>query len=172
LRKLFLNLMFTLVMFSLLTLAYSCSDNPVVSSYDNLTINGRITFVDTTGYYKFTDTSKGYYDVSAFAVWPPMSNATASSKLSLKMENGKMVADYKLILPSAGDFTITSSWIKKPYTVGNSVFGLGKYKSDTSHSAALLWDTTGARVYLPSSPGVGGINFLSFIDTTKKLYRF
>jgi hypothetical protein len=158
-----------------MALVIGCSDDSTTvtpgTTYPNLTINGRVTFVDSTGYYKFKDSSKGYYNISAFSTWPPMGPASANGKLVPKMENGKMVADYQIVLPSKGNYTITSSYIKLPYASG-SVYGLGKYKSDTTHNVAVIYDTTGARVYLPESPGVGDINFLSWIDTTKKIYRF
>jgi hypothetical protein len=175
LRKLLTNLAFVVVLVSMLTIAYSCSDNtvtPVPTTYDQLSINGRITFADTAGYYKFTDTSKGYYNISAFSQWPPMGPASANSKLVLKMEGGKMVADYKLILPSNGLFTVTAAYIKLPYLPFGSVFGLGKYKSDTSHVPAVIYDTTNARVTISGNQGVGNVNFLSWIDTTKKIYQF
>lgn len=158
-----------------MTLVVGCSDddntvNPG-TTYPNRTINGRVTFVDSTGYYKFTDTSKGYYNISAFSTWPPTGPASANGKLIPKMENGKMVADYQILLTSQGFYTITAAYIKLPYSAG-SVYGLGKYKSDTTHNPAKIYDTTNARVNLPESPGVGDINFLSWIDTTNKIYRF
>lgn len=165
-----------MVLVSLLTIAYSCSNNdtvvsPPTVSYDQLSINGRITFTDSAGFYKFKDTTKGYYDISAFAQWPPMGPSSANSKIYPKMENGKMVADYKLIVPANGFFTVTSSYIKLPYSAG-SVYGLGKYKSDTTHSPAVIYDTTNARVSITNNNGVGNINFISWIDTTNRIYKF
>lgn len=158
-----------------MTLVVGCSDDDTTvtpgTTFPNLTINGRVTFVDSAGYYKFIDSTKGYYNISAFASWPPLGPATANGKLMPKMEGGKMVADYQLLLPAKGFYTITSAYIKLPYTAG-SVYGLGKYKSDTTHNIAVIYDTANARVYLPESPGVGDINFLSWIDTTNKIYRF
>ncbi|MCU0371784.1 MAG: hypothetical protein MUE56_00895 [Ignavibacteria bacterium] len=172
--KSYKNLIALLLFISVsMTLVVGCSDDTVTpgTKYPNLTINGRITFTDTNGYYKFIDTSKGYYNVSAFAQWPPMGPSSANAKLMPKMEGGKMVADYQLLLPAKGFYTITSAYIKLPYTAG-SVYGLGKYKSDTTHNPGIIYDTTNARVSLPESPGVGDINFLSWIDTTNKIYRF
>ena len=174
-RKLLTNFAFVVVLVSLLTIAYSCSDNTVTTmttSYDQLSINGRITFIDSVGYYKFKDTIKGYYNISAFAQWPPAGPASANSKLVLKMEGGKMVADYKLIVPANGFFTVTSAYIKLPYLPSGSVFGLGKYKSDTSHVPSVIYDTTNARVNISGNQGVGNINFLSWIDTTSRIYKF
>lgn len=172
--KLLTNLAFVVVLISMLTIAYSCSDDTVtpVTSFDKLSINGRLTFPDTNGYYKFQDTTKGYYNISAFSQWPPMGPASANSKLVLKMESGKLVADYKLIVPSNGNYTVTSAYIKLPYLPFGSVFGLGKYKSDTSHVPGVIYDTTNARVNISNDAGVGNINFLSWADTTKKIYQF
>jgi len=174
-RKLLSNLAFGVVLVSLLSIAYSCSSDTTVAptnpTYDQLSINGRVTLPDTTGYYKFADTSKGYYNISAFAPWPPVSNASASSKLIPKIESGKLVADYKIIVPANGFYTITSAYIRLPYIAG-SVFGMGKYGSDTSHSPAQIFDTTNARVSIQGNAGVGGINFLSWVDTTSRIYKF
>ncbi|MCX6157686.1 MAG: hypothetical protein NTY74_06895 [Ignavibacteriae bacterium] len=171
-RKLFINLAFVVVLVSMLTIAYSCnSDSTVAPNYDQLTISGRITFTDTNGYYKFKDTTKGYYDISAFAKWPPTGPASANSKLVLKMDAGKMVADYQLLVANNSFYTLTSSYIKLPYTSG-SVYGLGKYKSDTTHNPGIIYDTTNARVSVSGVQTIGNINFLSWIDTTSKIYRF
>jgi hypothetical protein len=176
LRKLFINLAFVVVLVSMLTIAYSCSNNdspvsPGGTTYDQLSINGRITFTDSTGYYKYKDTSKGYYDISAFAQWPPMGPASANSRLILKMDNGKMVADYKMIVTANGNYTVTSSYIKLPYTSG-SVSGLGKYKSDTTHNPGVIYDTTNARIGILNNQGVGNINFISWLDTLNRIYHF
>jgi hypothetical protein len=165
-----------MLLFALLTLAYSCSDNAVTTdnstTYDELSINGHIFFeYDTSGYYKYSDTTKGYYNVSAFAQWPPMGPASANSKLILKKEGYRMAADYKLIVPANGSYTITASYIKLPYASG-SVYGLGKYKSDTSHIPSVIFDTTNARVNISGNKGVGDINFLGFIDTIHYIYKF
>lgn len=174
-RKLLSNLAFGVVLVSLLSIAYSCSESTVAppsgTTFDQLSINGRITFPDTNGYYKFLDTSKGYYNISAFAQWPPMGPASASSKLITKIESGKLVADYKIIVPANGFYTVTSAYIRLPYTAG-SVFGMGKFGSDTSHNPAQIFDTTNARVSIQSNAGVGGINFLSWVDTTSRIYKF
>lgn len=174
-RKLLTNLAFVVVLVSMLTIAYSCSDNTVTptTTYDQLSINGRITFPDTAGYYKFTDTSKGYYNISAFSKWPPMGPASANSKLVIKMEGGKMVADYKLIVPANGYYAVTSAYIKLPYLPFGSVYGLGKYMSDTTHNPIVVYDSSSsAKVSITGNQGVGNINFLSWIDTTKKIYQF
>jgi|GEM_PF-1599755 len=148
---------------------YSIKTTP--SPYDQNSISGRVTFVDTIGYYKFRDTTKGYYNISAFGQWPPMGPASANVKLYPYMMNGKMVADYKLIVPGNGSYTITNSYNKLPYSAG-SIYGLGKWGSDTSHVPAIVYDTTNARVHIINSIGNININYLSWIDTTKKIYRF
>ena len=174
-RKLLSNLAFGVVLVSLLSIAYSCSESTVAppsgTTFDQLSINGRITFPDTNGYYKFLDTSKGYYNISAFAQWPPMGPSSANSKIFPKIEGGKLVADYKLIVPANGFYTVTSAYIRLPYVAG-SVFGLGKYGSDTSHVTGQIYDTTNARVSITGNNGVGGINFLSWSDTTSRIYKF
>jgi hypothetical protein len=88
------------------------------------------------------------------------------------MLNGKMVADYKMIVPANGVYAVTSAYIKLPYSQG-SVYGMGKYLSDTSHNPGAIYDTTSSsKVTISGNQGVGNINFLSWIDTTNKIYRF
>lgn len=156
--------------------AYSCNsdDNTVTQgqTYEANSINGKITFADTN-YYAFSDTSKGYFNISAFATWPPTGPASANSKLVIKKEAGIYVADYKLVVPGNGDYVVTTSYIKLPYLPFGSVFGLGTYQCDTSHSAACIFATPPSKIAkIENNNGLGNINFFSWIDTTKQIYKF
>lgn len=172
-KKLFLNLAYGVVLVSLLTLAYGCSDSTVTPTPASNQINGRITFpnVDTAVVNSLTKDSS-YFAVSIFANWPPMGNATKTEKLKLKNESGTWVADYTITTPGDGSYVVTSSWIKVPYTVGKSVFGLGTYHSDTSHAVSQVFSTTGKKATISGGTSVSGINFLSWADTTQKIYKF
>ena len=151
---------------------YSCKDNSTNptsggTTYDANSINGLITFVDTNR----VDTTNGYYDVSAFATWPPTGPASANVKIyPTKQTGGIYTASYKLAgLPNNGNFVVTSSFIKLPYASG-SVLGLGSYGCDTS--ASCLFGPGVQKVTLSNGAGVGDINFRSFVDTTRKIYKF
>ncbi len=174
-RKLFINLAFVVVLVSMLTIAYSCnsSSDPVVVKN---VISGRISFVnvDTAVLNTLKKDTASYFAVSIFGNWPPTGNATASEKIILKQESGKWVADYSLTAPGDGQYVVTSSWIKVPYAVGNSVFGLGTYHSDTSHLASEVYSTTGKRATITSGQSIANINFMSWADTakSKRIYKF
>ena len=70
------------------------------------------------------------------------------------MESGNWVADYSITAPNDGQYVVTSAWIKVPYTVGNSVFGLGTYHSDTSHLPSEVYSTTGKRANIVNGTSV------------------
>lgn len=141
-------------------------------TYDAKSINGRVTFADTN-YFAYSDTTKGYYNISAFSTWPPMGPASANSKLTLKKEGGKYIADYKLTVPSNGTYVVTTAFIKIPYLPSGSVLGLGTYHCDTSHVVSCQLSSTPAKTaVITDNKGIGDINFLSWIDTTKMIYKF
>jgi hypothetical protein len=158
----------------MLTIAYSCSDDTVTPVSKNI-ISGRISFVNVdTSVIKNLTKDSSYFAVSIFGNWPPTGNANATQKIQLKNESGNWVADYSITAPNDGQYVVTSAWIKVPYTVGNSVFGLGTYHSDTSHSPAEVFSTTGKRANIVNGTSVGNINFLSWADTAtgKRIYKF
>lgn len=143
------------------------TNNP---SFDANSINGTITFVDNAF---ISDTNVGYYSVSAFANWPPTANATATAKIVPVLSGGKYTATFKIIVPSDGSYTITSSFIKLPYIPG-SVYGLGMYDvpgNDTTHNFGIIMGSH-PKATISSGAGVGNINFNSWIDTAKKIYKF
>ena len=160
----------------MLTIAYSCSDNTVTPVATTNVISGRISFVnvDTAIINTLKKDTLSYFAVSLFANWPPMGNATASQKITLKQESGNWVSDYSITAPNDGQYVVTSSWIKVPYAVGNSVFGLGTYHSDTSHLASEIYSTTGKRATITNGQSVSNINFMSWADTakSKRIYKF
>lgn len=156
---------------------YSCSSDsssPVSSgvTYEQNSINGTISFVDM-GF--ISDTVNGYYTVSAFSSWPPTSNATASAKIKPVLSGGKYSATYKLVVPSDGSFTITTAFVRIPYVPGMSVLGLGMYDTipgnDTTHNTGIIYGSH-PKAIITSGAGIGNVNFNSWIDTSKKIYKF
>jgi hypothetical protein len=179
LKKLLTNGVVFSVIVMIAALLNGCSNdtttNPTVT-YDAYSINGTISFVDTLiNTAILTDTAHGYFDISAFANWPPTSNASASAKIFPVKSNGKYTAGYKLIVPSNGSYTITASYIRVPYVPGSSVLGLGIYDtapgSDTSHSASIIYGPH-TQAVISGGTGIANIDFKSWIDTTKKIYKF
>ncbi|HPS64449.1 MAG TPA: hypothetical protein PK447_02615 [Ignavibacteria bacterium] len=158
---------------ALVTVLYSCSSNDNSTSgggIDKNTISGTITFTDSVF---LTDTAHGYYSVDAFATWPPTGNATASLKIKpTKQSDNTYKASYQFTGMASGSYVITSSYIKLPYVVGTSVYGLGIYGCDTAHNSACIYNSAIQKATITNDAGVANINFLSWGDTTRHIYRF
>lgn len=164
-----LNLIYPVVVVVLLGLALSCgSDNTVnTGGPENNSISGTITFTDTM--MLSNDTINGYYNISAFANWPPTGPASANAKLFPQKTGNVYKASYKLTGLNNGNYVLTTAWIKLPYAPG-SVYGLGAYGCDTS--ASCIFSPMIGKVGIVDNKGVDNINFLSRLDTAGKLYRF
>lgn len=168
-----MNILFAFVVISLLTLAYSCSnnDNPVTSAWDNNSINGTITFVDSNGY--ITDTTGGYYNVDAFGTWPPNAGPSAYSLVNIKKTGNVYTASYKLSNLASGSYVITFAWNKVPYVPGNSTYLLGVYGCSTDSTRYTCWSSPNvSKAVITDSKGIGNINFSSYLDTAKKIVKF
>lgn len=144
---------------------YSCSDdtttnnnNPV--TYDQNSINGRITFVETG----FVDS--GSYIISAYpeAGWPPMGPPTSYDTLNIVAS--QTTYDYKLVGLSNGKYVVSVGFRKLS---GGASPVMGIYGCDTSHSFSCLLAPT-LKAEITGDAGVGNINFLSWADTTNKIY--
>ena len=157
----------------LVTVLSSCSDDnnsTSTGSIDKNSISGTITFTDSVF---LTDTVSGYYSVDAFATWPPTGNATASLKVKpTKQSDNSYKASYKFTNMSSGNYVITTSYIKLPYVVGSSVYGLGIYGCDTAHNSSCIYNSAIQKATITNDVGVANINFLSWADTSKHIYRF
>jgi len=143
-------------------------------TFDNNSINGTISFVDTN---VIVDTTGGYYSVDAFAVWPPTGNPSASVKIiPQKQSNNTYKASYKIPGLSNGSYVVTTAFIKTPYIQGSSVLGLGIYNTsngcDTSHDNSCIFGSSVLRVTISYDQGVGGIDYRSWADTLKQTYKF
>jgi len=137
---------------------------PTTTTVPAGTMKGTITFVDTNRQY-----TNGYYDVSVYPSWPPAGPPSGSDTVLLTKNGNVYTGTYEITGLSAGAYVTTCAWIKTPYGPG-SVYLLGMRGCDTNHSPSCWGNPT--RDTLTSSVGLGDLNFLSWIDTTKKIAQF
>lgn len=169
-KKAFLNGTMLIFVFIIFITVYSCKEDTVAppqsgTTYENNTINGTITFVDTNF---IVDTTVGKYYVSAFGTWP--GNPTRNLVIYPQKSSGKYIANYKITLPGDGNWTIALAWVRLAPSYKSWFLGVydvaGK---DTSKTA--IWGPH-PQVNISGGVGVGNINFNAFIDTTKNLAVF
>ncbi|MCB0723037.1 MAG: hypothetical protein KDC42_12130 [Ignavibacteriae bacterium] len=162
---------FSVVLFILAIVfsVYSCDEgDTIIITPANNTISGKITFVDTNRI-----TSGGYYDIGVFpnpsnppTYWfgPPTVNDT----LELIFVNGKYEAFYSLSGVPDGDYVVAVGFRKD--TGGQSPI-MGVYGCDTARA---VWGSTcfldPQRISIVNNAGVTDVNFLSWADTTNKIY--
>ncbi|HCA42693.1 MAG TPA: hypothetical protein DEP28_05510 [Bacteroidetes bacterium] len=166
-----LTLYALIMMFFTIISINGCSnkDNPVTPvGPENNTISGEITFVDTNFI-----TTGGKYNISAFpnpsvppTYWfgPP----TSFDTLVIFKESGVYKARYTLKSVSNGSYVVAVGFRKD--TGGQSPI-MGVYGCDTARSSnGSMCFLNPTRVNITDNAGVTGINFLSWADTTKKVY--
>ncbi len=160
--------LFTIVAFVGI-LINSCGSDPVTNNPsvpDAGTMSGTITFVDTNRIY-----SGGYYDVSVYSSWPPAGPPSGSDTVEFTKNGNVYTGKFKIVgLTSGANYVTTCAWIKTPYAPG-SVYLLGLRGCDTNHSPS-CWAVSPKKDTLPSTQGLDNINFISWIDTTKKISQF
>jgi hypothetical protein len=146
----------------------SCGDDTVINNtnptYDANSINGTVTFVDSN--FEATDSASGSYLISAFpeSGWPPTGGPTAYATINIVP--GQLAYNYKLVGLNDGNYVVSVGYRKA--TGGQSPI-MGIYGCDTSHSFTCLLTPT-LKASITNSAGVGNINFLSWADTTNKIY--
>jgi hypothetical protein len=145
----------------------SCGDDTVVTptTVPAGTMKGTITFVDTNRVYD----DSSYYDVSVYPTWPPAGPPSGSDIVTLTKTGDVYTGTYEITGLSAGAYVTTCAYIKVPYGPG-SVYLLGMRGCDTNHSPVCWGNPT--RDTLSSTVGLENLNFLSWIDTTKKIAQF
>lgn len=161
------------VLYSVIIIAIAilsgCSNNdsnPTTSdpSYDNYSINGTLTFVDTNF---ISDTTNGAYYVAVFSSWP--GPPAAYSKIFPTKTNGKYSANYKVLVTADGNYVVSTAWIKKtPYA--SLILGVYDVAGKDTSRASLLGPHPTANI--SGGKGIGNINYNSYIDTTYKLAKF
>ena len=151
-------------MATIVIMACNNSSNPVNTGSATYTVSGSINFVDTN---IVEDTTVGVYTVDAFAVWPPQSSPNGYAFLNITKSGAAYTANYSIPGLSNGTYVLTCAFLRKPYTA-NSVIGLGLYSCDTSHAPACVGSPTSKASV--QGYNVTGINFLSWLDTNKRVY--
>ncbi|MDQ3193865.1 MAG: hypothetical protein M3P82_02570 [Bacteroidota bacterium] len=153
----------------LLFTAYSCKEDTVTPSGPEAnTISGTVTFTDTNFI-----TSGGYYDIGIFpnpstppAYWfgPPSANDT----LIYTRSGNVYKASYVLRGVSNGDYVVAVGFRK--HSGGQSPI-MGVYGCDTARfingSTCFL---NPQRISITNNAGRENVNFLSWADTTKKVF--
>ena len=144
---------------------YSCgsdttTNNNTTVTFDVNTINGTITFAETNFI------PGGSYLISAYpeSGWPPMSGPSAYD--TIHVSTGQTAYNYKLVGLNDGKYVVSVGYRKA--TGGQSPI-MGIYGCDTSHSFTCLLSPT-LKADISGNAGVGNINFLSWADTTNKIY--
>lgn len=145
----------------------SCGDdtttnNNTTPTYDAKSINGTVNFVETN----FLDSSSGSYLIAAYpeSGWPPMGGPTAFA--TIPVVNGTAAYNYKLTDLADGNYVVSVGFRKN--TGGQSPI-MGIYGCDTSHSFTCLLNPT-LKATITNGAGVGNITFMSWADTTNKIY--
>jgi hypothetical protein len=125
-------------------------------------ISGTVTFVDAN----FLP-PPGFYKVGAFESWPPPSAPIEFDSLNIQQIGGVFKANYKIINLAIGSYYIAVF----PQT-GTSleVKILGIYGCDTVHVNYSTCPDNPATVNIINNWGIENINFLSWADTTKRIF--
>jgi len=175
-KKKFSFKLFEIVIIALLFVSiYSCSDddtNPVTpTGPDAKTINGKVTFVDTNFIL-----SGGTYLISAYpsSGWPPTGGPAAYDTINITRTNNvlNLVYNYKLIDVNPGDYVVSVGFRKD---LGGQSPIMGIYGCDTLRAiypggAACLLSPSKKATIGAENQGTAGIDFLSWSDTTKKIF--
>lgn len=153
---------------------YACGDDTTTNtntgtSYDAYSINGTITFADTL----FGPITNGSYIVAAFTSWPPPPAPPAAYDSCRITKVGNVyTATFKMYAPTDGKYFISSGWRR---LTGGASPVMGIYGCDTMHfippSQTCPVDTAQMlKAIITGGKGIGNVNFLSWADTTKKIF--
>jgi hypothetical protein len=165
LKKLILDLLTFGTIGMLLLIALNCSNNNnVVNVVDKDFISGTVTFADSS----FGSNSVGYYDVAVFSTWPPTGPPTSNDSLKISKVGGVYKADYKLSsVPNGTTYVVAVGWRR---LTGGASPVMGIYGCDTAHVPASTCPLNPTKIQIVYDNGVSGVNFLTWADTTKKIF--
>lgn len=164
------NYLYLVAVSCLLFVAYSCSDDTVVTPAPQAnTINGRVTFADTNFI-----TSGGTYLISIFAndnpppqYWFGPPTAFDTLDISFNSSTGKYEANYSFTNVNNGRYVVAVGFRRD---TGGQSPTMGIYGCDTARAQFSNCFTTPIRAEITNNAGVNNINFLSWADTTNKVF--
>lgn len=143
---------------------YSCGEDSVTTpnnpTFEANSINGTVTFVETNF------ATNGSYLISAYpkSGWPPMGGPAAYD--TIPVVSGQTSYNYKLVGLNDGAYVVSVGF--RRFTPGQSPI-MGIYGCDTLRSFPCLLSPSDSAV-ISGNSGVGNINFLSWADTTNKIF--
>jgi hypothetical protein len=157
------NLFFLVLAAAITFVLYSCKEDTVTPpAATSGPISGTVRFVDSNNFV----TTGGSYLISAYPKtgWPPTGGPTAYDTLPVVQNQGSY--SYTLNGLAFGEYVVSVGFRKD---IGGQSPILGIYGCDTSHSFTCLM-TPSLFANVQSGSGVSNINFLSWADTSKKIY--
>lgn len=125
-------------------------------------ISGTITFVDTN----FLAPPE-YYKVGAFNNWPPFSDPAGFDSLDITLIGNLYKANYKINRVPSGSYFVA---VYPQTGLGFDIKILGIYGCDTAHVNYSTCPADPPFVEIISGWGVENKNFLSWADTTKRIF--
>lgn len=161
----------TLFVFFIITLSvYSCKDdntNPVINNptYDANSINGTITFADTN---LVKDTTAGKYYVALFGTW--FGQPSRTTRIYPVKSGGKYTANYKIIAPGDGNWTVAIAWVISPPNYKS--WFLGVYDTPGRDTSRANISEQHLKASISGGAGVGNINFNSYLDTANSIFVY
>lgn len=157
------NLLFLFLAVFTTVVLYGCKEDTVTSTpATSGPINGSVRFVDSNSFI----TSGGTYLISAYpkTAWPPTAGPTAYDTISISQNKGTY--NYTLVGLPFAEYVVSVGFRKD---IGGQSPIMGIYGCDTSHSVSCLFSPS-AFANVQNSNGASNINFLSWADTTNKIY--
>ncbi len=137
--------------------SFTTMDGPEPNS-----ISGTISFADTN----FIALPE-YYKVGAFEDWPPSTLALRYDSLNITLVGNLYKANYKISRLPVGTFFIA---VYPEKGTGQDISILGIYGCDTVHVPYSNCPQNPSSVEIIQNWGVENINFLSWADTTKRIF--
>ncbi len=125
-------------------------------------ISGTITFVDAN----FLP-PPGFYKVGAFEIWPPSLAPLEYDSLNIQQIGGVFKANYKITNVLTGSYYIA---VYPETGISLEVKVLGIYGCDTVHVNYSNCPNNPSTVNIINNWGIENINFLSWADTTQKIF--
>lgn len=145
---------------------YSCGDDETPSAPpqylpDSGTISGKIIYFGTNLF------DSGYYVVAAYTDWPPTVNIISADTVDI-FGDSTYLGFYTIRGLTGGmSYYLVSGWLSQysPY-----FYVLGTRGCDTSHNLSCYLNNP-KRDSIPVNHGLATIDFLSWLDTTKRIAR-